>query len=200
MFAYISGILDHKNKDYVVVDVSGVGYKIYTSMNSLCNLDSDEKVKMYTYIHIREDILDIYGFSTKEELGIFELLISVSGVGPKAAISVLSTTNPSKFSLAVINNDIKILTAAQGIGKKIAQRIILELQDKISKEHLEYINTIQSENSDILINKKDFAKEAVSALMVLGYSPAESNKLVSKVFSDDKSVENLIKDALKLLA
>lgn len=199
MFAYISGKVNYKSKDYIVVDVSGIGYKVHTSMNSLGKLSNDDEVKMFTYVHIREDIMDIYGFLTKEELGIFELLISVSGVGPKAALSVLSVTDPSKFSLAVINSDIKVLTSAQGIGKKIAQRIILELKDKISKEQLEYIKTIKENDLDIALSQKTAANEAISALMVLGYSPAEANKSVANIYNENLNVENLIKAALKQL-
>jgi len=199
VFAYISGKVNYKSKDYIVVDVSGIGYKVHTSMNSLGKLSNDDEVKMFTYVHIREDIMDIYGFLTKEELGIFELLISVSGVGPKAALSVLSVTDPSKFSLAVINSDIKVLTSAQGIGKKIAQRIILELKDKISKEQLEYIKTIKENDLDIALSQKTAANEAISALMVLGYSPAEANKSVANIYNENLNVENLIKAALKQL-
>jgi Holliday junction DNA helicase RuvA len=200
LFAYIKGKVAYKSKDYVVVDTMGIGYKIFTSMNSLFNIKSDEEIKLHTHLYVREDMMNIFGFTTKEELGIFELLISVSGVGPKAALSVLSVADSSKFSLAIINNDVKILTKAQGVGKKIAQRIILELKDKISKEQIEYINSIKNDADYVEDDlNKDVVNEAVSALMVLGYTPSEANKSVSKVYTEGMDVENIIKDALKQL-
>jgi Holliday junction DNA helicase RuvA len=137
MFAYIKGKLDYKHNEYIVVEANGVGYKINTALSTIEKIGSlGDEVKVYTHLYLREDIINLYGFGSQEELGMFELLISVSGVGPKAALSVISSVPTSKFGLAVITDDVKTLTRAQGIGNKMAQRIILELKDKIKKEQL----------------------------------------------------------------
>lgn len=200
MYAYIRGKLEYKHNEYVVIEANGVGYKISTALSTIGNIGSiGEEVKVYTHLYVREDIMSLYGFSTQEELGMFELLISVSGVGPKAAISILSSTSPSKFSLAVITDDIKTLTKAQGIGNKMAQRIILELKDKINKEQLtpDFNDKLEKASLD-----KDSSRvsEAISALMVLGYTSAEASKAVSAVYSEEMDLETIIKNALKGLA
>jgi Holliday junction DNA helicase RuvA len=200
LFAYIRGRLDYKNNDFLIVESNGVGYRIFTSLSTIAGIgEVGGEVKVYTYLYVREDNISLYGFVNQEELNVFELLISVSGVGPKAAISVLSAISPSRFSLAVITDDIKTLTKAQGIGKKIAQRIILELKDKINKEQLTSNIGIEA---DIGTSGGDDSKvsEAISALMVLGYTPAEANKAVSAVYTEDMDIETIIKNALKGLA
>lgn len=196
MFAYIKGKLEIKHNDYVVVEANGIGYKILTSVSTVNAAGAiGEEVKLYTYLYVREDIMSLYGFFTQEEMNIFELLISVSGVGPKAAIALLSSVSPSELSLAVIMNDSKTLTKAQGIGMKMAQRIVLELKDKIKKEQ------ITKELSDIeatpCSSDSSRINEAVSALMVLGYSQIESNKAVWAVYSDELNLEEIIRLALK---
>lgn len=200
MFAYIRGKLEYKHNDYIVVEANGVGYKIFTPLSTIQNIEPvGNEVKIYTYLHVREDIMNLYGFVTQEELGMFELLLGVSGVGPKVAISVISSMSPSKFGLSVITDDYKSLTKAPGIGKKTAQRIILELKDKISKTDL--VSTCN--DKDEAINEvKDNSRfsEAVSALLVLGYTAFEANKAVTSVFSEDLDVETIIKNALKTLA
>ncbi|MCX8129382.1 MAG: Holliday junction branch migration protein RuvA [Clostridia bacterium] len=197
MFAYIKGILSYKHNEYLVVEANGIGYKIYTAISTVEAVGAvNTEVKIYTHLYVREDIMSLYGFSTMEELGMFELLISVSGVGPKAAISVISSVPPSKFGLAVITDDTKTLTKAQGIGNKMAQRIILELKDKIKKEQLVAVNNISEEQ--VVMNKESSrVSEAVSALMVLGYTPLEASKAVSAVYSEDMDLEQIIKSALK---
>ena len=136
MYAYIRGKLEYKSNDSVVIEASGVGYAITVPLSTIENIGSvGEEVKVYTSLHVREDVMALYGFGTREELNMFELLKTVSGIGPKVAISVLSSISPSKFALAVITDDIKTLTQVQGIGKKTAQRIILELKDKIKKNN-----------------------------------------------------------------
>jgi len=199
MFAFIKGRLDYKHNDYIVVETNGVGYKINTALSTIETIGQvGTEVKLFTHLYVREDIMNLYGFLTQEELGMFELLISVSGVGPKAAVSVISSVSPSKFGLAVITDDAKTLTRAQGIGNKMAQRIILELKDKIKKEQLSApesasdIKTVQNrENSRV--------SEAVSALMVLGYTPLEASRAVSAVYSEDMDLETIVKGALKSL-
>ncbi|HOM01970.1 MAG TPA: Holliday junction branch migration protein RuvA [Acetivibrio sp.] len=200
MFAYIKGRLEYKNNDFLIVESNGVGYRIFTSLSTVSSIgEVGQEVKVYTYLYVREDIISLYGFLTQEELNVFELLISVSGVGPKAAIAVLSAISPSRFSLAVITDDVNTLTKAQGVGKKIAQRIILELRDKINKEQLT-LNTGIEDESKALDTDGSKISEAVSALMVLGYSPAEANKAVSAVYKEDMDIETIVKNALKGLA
>jgi Holliday junction DNA helicase RuvA len=130
LFAFIKGRLDYKHNDYIVVEANGIGYKIFTALSTIEAAGSaGDEIKLHTHLYVREDIMSLYGFLSQEELGMFELLISVSGVGPKVAISVISSVSPSKFGLAVITDDTKTLTRAQGVGNKMAQRIILELKD-----------------------------------------------------------------------
>jgi len=199
VFAYIKGKLEYKHNEYIVVEANGVGYKIHTSLSTIDSVGAvGDTVKIYTYLYVREDIMNLYGFRTQEELGIFELLISVSGVGPKAAISILSSVSPTKFGLAVITDDTKSLTRAQGIGTKIAQRIILELKDKIKKQQLVDINNDNTGNREIL-KENGKVSEAISALMVLGYTQLEASKAVAAVNEGSLDLESIIKCALKSL-
>jgi len=200
LFAYIKGKLEYKHNDYVVIEANGVGYKIITALSTIETIGPvGNEAKLHTHLYVREDIMSLYGFLTREELSMFELLITVSGVGPKAAVSLISAVSPSKFSLAVITDDVKTLTRAQGIGNKMAQRVILELKDKIKKEQLAVDNV--SRDDDKVINKDNSgAMEAISALMVLGYTALEASKAVSAVYSDDMDLESIIKNSLKGLA
>lgn len=197
MYAYIRGKLAHKHTEYIVVEANGIGYKIFTAYSTIeAAGPAGQEVTVHTHLYVREDIMSLYGFLTTEELGIFELLISVSGVGPKAAISILSSVSPSKFGLAVITDDIKTLTRAQGVGNKVAQRIILELKDKIKKEQLDSIKggLVEAVPAG---RESSRAAEAVSALMVLGYTPLEANKAVAAVYSEEMDLEDIIKKSLK---
>ena len=200
MFAYIKGILEYKHNDYVVVEAGGIGYKIYTALSTIDRCGAvGSPVKLYTYLHVREDAMILFGFLSQEELGMFELLISVSGVGPKAAISLISTIAPPVFGLAVITDDAKTLSKAQGVGLKTAQRIILELKDKIKKDQLTY-DTGASDRMGMADSPAESQfSEAISALMVLGYTPLEAKKAVSAVYTEDMDVEQIIKSALKVL-
>ncbi|AEV67886.1 Holliday junction branch migration protein RuvA [Acetivibrio clariflavus] len=199
MFAYIRGKLEYKHNDYIVVEANGVGYKIYTSLSTIQNIQPvGNEVKIYTYLYVREDVMNLYGFLTQEELGMFELLLGVSGVGPKAAISVISSMSPSKFGLSVITNDYKSLTKAQGIGSKMAQRIVLELKDKINKTELVSSFGEKDQAADEIKDNSRFS-EAVSALIVLGYTASEANKAVASVYREDMDIESVIKNALKTL-
>ena len=136
MFYYVKGPVAHIAPYLAVIDCGGVGYACHTTANTLSYLKKGEVAKLYTYLHVREELFDLYGFSTEEERSCFELLIGVSGVGPKAALSILSATSPEGLAMSIITGDEKALTVAQGIGKKIAQRIILELKDKLAKGQL----------------------------------------------------------------
>ncbi|NLI58639.1 MAG: Holliday junction branch migration protein RuvA [Clostridium sp.] len=199
MYAYIRGKLEYKYNDCVVIEANGVGYEIITSLSTIEKLGSiGEEVKVYTTLYVREDVMALYGFSTREELKMFELLRTVSGIGPKVAVSVLSSISPSNFALAVITDDIKTLTKVQGVGKKTAQRMILELKDKIKKEQLTSLAVDQSEISD-MDGKSSKRTEAVNALMVLGYTASEAEKAVLAAYSEDADLELIIKDALKSL-
>ena len=191
MYYYIKGTLVQKNDNYIVVDANGVGYMIYTSLNSMQNTgEVGKKITIYTYLHVREDVMDLFGITTIEEKNMFMHLISVSGVGPKAALSILSVTTPAKFALAVITNDVKTITKASGVGPKMAQRVILELKDKMKTDELEI--DLEDESDDIL---SDNRSEAISALVVLGYSSNDAQKAV-KGIDGTLSVEEIIKKAL----
>ena len=189
MYYYIKGTLVQKSDNYIVVDANGVGYMIYTSLNSMQNTgEIGKKITIYTYLHVREDVMDLFGFTTIEEKNMFMQLISVSGVGPKAALSILSVTTPAKFAVAVITNDVKTITKASGVGPKMAQRVILELKDKMETDELD----LEDESDDIL---SDNRSEAISALVVLGYSSNDAQKAV-KGIDGTLSVEEIIKKAL----
>jgi len=194
MFYYLKGSISYKGENFVALDVNGAGYKVYTSTGTISKIHTGDETTLFTYVNIREDIFDIYGFPAKEELSFFELLITVSGVGPKAALSILSTLNPSDIITAVITNDVKSITRAQGIGTKLAQRIILELKGKIPDADV--VSGIKGEGgySDFLA--ADNSGEAVSALISLGYSSQEASKAVAAV-ENASTVEETIKEALK---
>ena len=197
MFAYIKGILEEKENNYVVIDINGLGYKIFMSQNNIDSIGNiGEVVKAYTYVRVREDDISIYCFLTKEQLKMFELLISVSGVGAKSALVMLSCIEPSDFALAVISGNVKVLTKVPGIGNKSAQRIILELKDKLKEEQLEetYSNSSAQKDNSENIN------EAISGLMVLGYSRKDIEKAFEHLDIDNLSIEDLIKKGLVLLS
>lgn len=198
MFAYIKGKLAIKSTDFVVIDVGGVGYKIFaptSTINKLGEIGSEAMV--HTHYHVREDNISLYGFATAEELRMFELLIGVSGVGAKSANAILANISPSKFALSVITNDVKELTKLPGIGAKSAQRIILELKDKLKTE--ESISAGDAITETIQVGN-DNLSEAVAALQVLGYPQREAAKAVSSVDSTGLSVEDIIKKALLYFA
>lgn len=190
MYYYLKGELVLKQDNFAVLDNGGVGYKIYTSQNSLDSVTLSTDVTFYTYVYVREDIFDIYGFVTNDELAMFLHLLSVSGVGPKAALSILSVVTPQQLVLAVITNDAKTLTKANGVGAKMAQRVILELKDKLKNVEL-----VPEETFGVEIADDDSGMEAVSALVVLGYSQQEAKKAVSKV-DQSLPVEEIVKQAL----
>jgi Holliday junction DNA helicase RuvA len=195
LFAYLKGHIEFIKENYIIIDVNGVGYKVYTSISTINKLPSlHQDVQIYTYLYVKEDVLDLYGFIDQEELGMFELLISVSGVGPKAALAILSTISPPQFALALVSSDVKTITKAPGVGNKLAQRIILELKDKIKSEEL-----IDIKDQETITGQPDYSSEAVNALVVLGYSAAEATKAVQAVNAEGIEVEEIIKLALKNL-
>ena len=194
MLAYIKGTLEIKMTEYVVIDVGGLGYKVFMSsigMEKLGNIG--DKVKVYTYYRVSEDDISIYGFNTNEELRMFELLLSVSGVGAKIAVC-----SPSEFALSVISDDVATLTRIPGIGPKSAQRIILELKDKLKKEeNISKTNDLQVKAAVMDDNK---VQEAISALQVLGYNKKEIEKAFMKIDKTGLSTEELIRKGLSILA
>lgn len=198
MFAYIKGSLEMKFKNYIVIDVGGLGYKIFMPENAINSIgEIGEIIKVFTYYRVREDDISIFGFKTQEQLRMFELLLSVSGVGAKSALVMLSCVEPSEFAIAVISNNVKLLTQIPGIGPKSAQRIILELKDKLKSEQNED-QIEESKAKSIKVNEN--VQEAISGLMVLGFSKKDIEKAFEHLTVGTLSVEELIKKGLILLS
>jgi Holliday junction DNA helicase RuvA len=196
MYEYLTGKITAVDNDFVVIENNGIGYRIYTAASTLEALtEGKEGVKLYTHLHIREGVMDLYGFATRDELNMFKLLLTVTGIGPRAAVSVLSAVRPAGFALAVVTDDVDTLTRAQGIGKKTAQKIILELKDKIGREQFASL----PESKPAVADRTVF-NEAVSALMVLGYTSLEANRAVEFVGREENDLEMIIKKALRFLA
>ena len=196
MFAYLKGILVRKTADSIIIDVNGVGYKVFTAGSALsASNETGSEIKLHTYFYVREDTQALYGFLHEEELKMFEQLITVTGVGPKAALSLVSNILPSQFGIAVLTDDIESFTKAPGIGKKTAQRIILELKDKLKKLH-KPLTDIKTETSGLQLSSNKM-QEAISPLIMLGYSTQEPNKTISAVYDEQKTIQQIIKDALK---
>ncbi len=196
MIGYIKGKLEYIGNGFVLIENNGIGYNIQVSSGTQAGLSNlKNEVKLYTYMYVKEDELSLIGFLSMDELNMFSLLITVSGVGPKGALSLLNTLTPYKISLAVITGDIKTLSQGQGIGKKIAQRIALELKDKIKPE-----DAFDFSDTDIAkIEKNDdpCMSEAVEALIALGFSRAEAVKSVCAVYEEGMQSSRLISLALK---
>lgn len=194
MYAYIKGEIAEKSNGFIVVENSGIGYKIFMSNSAIGKLGGlHENVKVYTYYQVSEDNICLYGFQTKEELSMFELLITVSGIGPKSAIGMLSNIEPSSFALAVINEDIKKITSLPGIGAKTAGRLVLELKDKLKKEN----SVIQNEEIKSVVKQSETSNDAISALQILGYGRKEIEEALSKFDYTSLPTEEIIKTALK---
>ena len=198
MFAYIKGILEMKLNDSVVIEANGVGYKIFMAQNAIDRVGSiGDTVKVHTHYHVREDNISLYGFLTSEELNMFELLISVSGIGAKSALTILANIEPHNFALAIITNDEARLTKIPGLGKKTVARMIIELKDKMKKVELEEVS-----NEDVAtsIKLEDNVTEAISALQVLGYNKKEIEKAFEKESLSNLSVEDIIRKGLSILS
>lgn len=196
MIAYLKGNLAIKSEEYIILEVQGIGYKIYMSKTSIDELKDEKEVKVYTYLKVREDDVSLFGFNSNEELHMFELLISVGGIGAKSAITILSNITPSKFALAVITNDVNTLKKLQGIGSKTAQRIILELKDKIKTE--EAMDLSDNKEINEQIQQEENAEELIQALQVLGYRRYEINTILPKLKAEN--LEDKIREALNYLA
>ncbi|MBZ4670199.1 MAG: ruvA [Oscillospiraceae bacterium] len=196
MIYSVKGEIVHIEPSLAVIECGGVGYACKTTSSTLSQIGGIGSLAMlYTYLYVREDCVELFGFATLQELNCFKMLISVSGVGPKAALSILSDTSPERFALAVASGDSKAFTKTKGIGSKLAQRIVLELKDKIAKEQLsDGLSDLPGDFSTVSGN----ASEAVSALVVLGYSQSEAASVVSRL-DPSLPVPELIKLALKAI-
>lgn len=198
MFAYVKGSLEMKLSDAIVVEANGIGYKIYMAQNAIDKIGNiGDIVKVHTYYHVREDNISLYGFLTGEELRMFELLITVSGIGAKSALTILANIEPHNFALAIITNDEVRLTKIPGIGKKTVQRMIVELRDKMKKIEIEEVDN-KDEGKEIIFN--DNINEAISALQVLGYNKKEIEKAFEKEDISSLSIEDIIRKGLIILS
>ena len=196
MYYYLNGTVAHIEPYLVVIDCGGVGYACRTTKHTISKLDMGKAIKLYTYLYVREELFELYGFASESELGCFRMLIGVSGVGPKAALAILSSNTPEGLAMAIVSGNEKALTAAPGIGKKIAQRIILELKDKLAKGQLTTSGG-ENFNGGVTIIPENKASEASAALAVLGYSPGEIAVALKGIDLDTLSLEDIIKQALK---
>ena len=197
MFYYLDGTVAEILPYLAVIDCGGVGYACKTTNNTLSRLKKGQRGKVYTFLNVGDGIFDLYGFATLNELNSFKLLLGVSGVGPKAALAVLSSGTPETLAMAIVTGDEKALTAAPGIGKKIAQRIILELKDKMSKETaggLDFSGGRGTPAAQLFSNK---ASEAAQALAVLGYSTQEAAQALKGVDVENLALEEIIRQSLK---
>lgn len=195
MFYYVNGTVTELEAGLAVIDCGGVGYACATTNYTLSQLKKGERARLYTYLNVREDAMELFGFASQSELRSFKLLIGVSGVGPKAALSILSATTPQQLAMAVVMGDEKALTAAQGVGKKIAQRIILELKDKLAKEQGSFDAGSGAVAVPPVQNNK--AGEAAAALAVLGYGSQEISAALKGIDMEALPLEEIIRQSLK---
>ena len=197
MFYYVKGPVAHIAPYLAVIDCGGVGYACRTTQNTLSHLERGKEAKLYTALNVREDAMELYGFYSENELGCFEMLLGVSGVGPKAALAILSSTTPEGLATAIITGDERALTAAQGVGKKIAQRVILELKDKLAKGQLASPGAESYGGSGVTVIPQNKASEAAAALAVLGYSSQEVALALNGLDLESLSLEEIVRQALK---
>ena len=198
MFYYLNGTVTLLDANLAVVDCGGVGYACYTSNYTLARLQLGKPAKLFTYCNIKEDAFDVFGFSTREELDCFKRLLGVTGVGTKAALAILSVISPDQLTLAVMTQDDKTITMAQGVGKKLAQRIILELKDKLGASQLE-LNTAELAGAGVPVRGSKSA-EATAALVGLGYSQTEAVAALKGLDVEKLSIEDIIRQALRAAA
>lgn len=197
MFHSLTGKLIYIGEQSFAISCGGVGFRCFATRNTLSALNGkNSDVTVFTHLNVREDALDLFGFLTEQELDAFKLLIGVSGVGPKAALAILSELSPDAFAIAVASGDSKAITAANGVGPKLAQRVIMELKDKISNVSFVSEQSVATSAAVNAVNNMSNTSEAIAALTALGYSQSEASVAVSKL-SPDLSVEELIKGALK---
>ncbi len=199
MFYYISGKVAVIEAGLVVIDAGGVGYAINTSYTSARSVKNGEQATFYTYLHVREGIFELYGFVRREELSCFKQLIAISGVGPKAALAILGSVTPEKLALCVISGDEKALTAAPGVGKKLAQRILLELKDKMSQDQLEAAGSASGIAMPAMPAPGGAMEDALAALAVLGYPRAVAVQALQGVDTTGLATDEIVRAALKRL-
>lgn len=197
MFYYLDGTVAEILPYLAVIDCGGVGYACKTTNNTLSSLKKGQRKRLYTYLNVAENVFELYGFATQSELNSFKLLIGVSGVGPKAALAILSSGTPETLAMAIVTGDEKALTAAPGVGKKIAQRIILELKDKLAKGQLESMAGESYGGTGVTLIPENKVSEASAALAVLGYSQSEIGVALKGIDLDSLTLEQIIKQALK---
>lgn len=197
MFYYITGIVAHTEPYLAVIDCGGVGYACRTSGYTLSQLKKGDKAKLFTYLNVREGGVELYGFATSEEQKLFCQLITVSGVGPKAAVNILSAASPANLAMAIITGDEKALTMAQGVGKKLAQRVILELKDKLAKGQMVSSSGDGVKSEAVTIIPQNKRSEAGAALAVLGYSQAEITVALKGIDVENQPLEQIIRLALR---
>lgn len=191
MISYIKGIIEEVEEDKVIIDNNGIGYGIFMPQSSLELIGPGEELKIYTYLNVKEDAMQIYGFLSKEELNLFKKLIGVSGVGPKGGLSIITACPGDSLQMAIISGDAKAISKAQGIGAKTAQRIIIELKDKIDLEEVIFTNSGEA------VADTGVKSDAIEALIALGYSRTSAFNAVNKVDKITDDVEELLKLALK---
>lgn len=194
MFYYLDGTVAYMEANLAVIDCGGVGYACAVTNQTLSRLHQGQRAKLYTYLYVKEDVMGLYGFYSRNELSSFKKLIAVSGVGPKAALAILSTGTPEQLALAIVTGDEKMLTAAPGVGKKIAQRIILELKDKMAKEEL---SGAGAGIGAVAPGSQSKVSEAMSALLVLGYTQQEIGTALKGIDADALPLEEIVRQALR---
>ncbi len=203
MIQYITGRLTAVEEDQILVETGGIGYGIYMPASAMANLPSiGEEVLIHTYLNVKEDDLQLFGFLTREDLEIFQQLITVSGIGPKGALGILSVLSTDDLRMAVLSNDVKAIASAPGIGKKTAEKLILELKDKLSIEDvLDHASGTGTGVNPASVSDSETVSDAVQALVALGYGNSEALRAVRQVeISPDMSVNEVLKNALKFLS
>ncbi|MCD8108958.1 MAG: Holliday junction branch migration protein RuvA [Clostridiales bacterium] len=200
MYSYIKGTLEEISEDFIVIENGGIGYQIRVPMRSMDRLPGrGEQVKVFTYLYVREDAFSLFGFFTRDELAMFQLLLNVSGIGPRGALTLLSALSVNEIRFAVVSDDVKTISKAPGIGKKTAQRLIIELKDRISLE--DALDVPQDSSAVSPEDNHIVRKEAMEALTALGYSAADAARTLSGIeITDDSDVESVLKQALKNMA
>lgn len=193
MYASFKGNIESKFKDRIILEVNDIGYEIYLPESEIDLLNEDQEVKIFTYLQVREDDMKLFGFLSRETLEFFKKLISVSGVGPKVALGIISNISASDMCIAIATENIVALKSIPGIGPKMAQKIVFELKDKVLKEQMEDIKTKTSKVA--LLNEN--VKEAITALQVLGYTEKQVKEVINRIEINDDSVENIIRKVLK---
>ena len=196
MIEFLKGKVAFKAEDYVIIEVNNVGYKVFMSKVSIDKLEENSILKIFTYMRVLQDDISLFGFLSNEELNMFELLITVGGIGAKSALTILSNITPTDFAMAVVSDDVNKLKSLPGIGPKTAQRIVLELKDKMKHEQI----IEESKNNEKQIKNNDNIKDAISALQVLGYNLKSIEKAFETINTDEKTTEELIKEGLKSLS